>query len=54
MVMATQGIHFCFLLFQGVTFLLVGLDLIGEKMNQWCIELEPKKKDPSIEEDYDC
>ncbi|KAB2077648.1 hypothetical protein ES319_A06G113200v1 [Gossypium barbadense] len=28
-----QGVHFYFLLFQGVTFLLVGLDLIGEQMS---------------------
>lgn len=30
--LSLQGIHFYFLLFQGVTFLLVGLDLIGEQM----------------------
>ncbi|KAK1314714.1 putative xyloglucan glycosyltransferase 6 [Acorus calamus] len=29
--MSAQGIHFYFLLFQGVTFLVVGLDLIGEQ-----------------------
>lgn len=32
--LASQGVHFYFLLFQGVTFLLVGLDLIGEQMSQ--------------------
>lgn len=31
--LAAQGVHFYFLLFQGVTFLLVGLDLIGEQIN---------------------
>ncbi|OVA01203.1 hypothetical protein BVC80_729g8 [Macleaya cordata] len=31
--LAAQGIHFYFLLFQGVSFLLVGLDLIGEQMS---------------------
>ncbi|WOK92664.1 hypothetical protein Cni_G01355 [Canna indica] len=31
--LSAQGIHFYFLLFQGVCFLLVGLDLIGEQMN---------------------
>eukprot|EP00268_Persea_americana_P042125 TRINITY_DN4211_c0_g3_i1.p1 TRINITY_DN4211_c0_g3~~TRINITY_DN4211_c0_g3_i1.p1 ORF type:complete len:692 (-),score=111.83 TRINITY_DN4211_c0_g3_i1:504-2579(-) len=31
--LSAQGIHFYFLLFQGVTFLLVGLDLIGEQMS---------------------
>lgn len=31
--LAAQGVHFYFLLFQGVTFLLVGLDLIGEQMS---------------------
>ena len=30
--LSAQGIHFYFLLFQGVSFLLVGLDLIGEQM----------------------
>ncbi|KAL6995298.1 putative xyloglucan glycosyltransferase 12 [Sarracenia purpurea var. burkii] len=30
--LAAQGIHFYFLLFQGVSFLLVGLDLIGEQI----------------------
>ncbi|KAL6967965.1 putative xyloglucan glycosyltransferase 6 [Sarracenia purpurea var. burkii] len=30
--LSAQGIHFYFLLFQGVTFLVVGLDLIGEQM----------------------
>ncbi|KAF8086076.1 hypothetical protein N665_0635s0007 [Sinapis alba] len=30
--LASQGVHFYFLLFQGLTFLLVGLDLIGEQM----------------------
>ncbi|XP_042513782.1 probable xyloglucan glycosyltransferase 6 isoform X4 [Macadamia integrifolia] len=29
--LSAQGIHFSFLLFQGITFLLVGLDLIGEQ-----------------------
>ncbi|GLT64845.1 hypothetical protein SLA2020_373120 [Shorea laevis] len=28
-----QGIHFYFLLFQGISFLVVGLDLIGEQVN---------------------
>lgn len=32
-VLSAQGVHFYFLLFQGVTFLLVGLDLIGEQMS---------------------
>lgn len=31
--LTAQGVHFYFLLFQGVTFLLVGLDLIGEQMS---------------------
>ncbi|KAH7688205.1 Xyloglucan 6-xylosyltransferase protein [Dioscorea alata] len=31
--LSAQGIHFYFLLFQGVSFLLVGLDLIGEQMS---------------------
>ncbi|GMJ02977.1 CELLULOSE-SYNTHASE LIKE C12, Cellulose-synthase-like C12 [Hibiscus trionum] len=30
--MFAQGIHFYFLLFQGISFLLVGLDLIGEQV----------------------
>ncbi|KAM7520905.1 hypothetical protein LguiB_019867 [Lonicera macranthoides] len=30
--LSTQGIHFYFLLFQGISFLLVGLDLIGEQV----------------------
>lgn len=31
--LSAQGIHFYFLLFQGVTFLAVGLDLIGEQVS---------------------
>ncbi|KAL2318257.1 hypothetical protein Fmac_032133 [Flemingia macrophylla] len=31
--LSAQGVHFYYLLFQGVTFLLVGLDLIGEQMS---------------------
>ncbi|KAL9239156.1 hypothetical protein vseg_013503 [Gypsophila vaccaria] len=31
--LSAQGIHFYFLLFQGITFLVVGLDLIGEQMS---------------------
>lgn len=31
--MSAQGIHFYFLLFQGITFLVVGLDLIGEQVS---------------------
>lgn len=31
--LSAQGIHFYFLLFQGLSFLLVGLDLIGEQMS---------------------
>ncbi|KAF5740085.1 xyloglucan glycosyltransferase 12 [Tripterygium wilfordii] len=31
--LSAQGIHFYFLLFQGVSFLLVGLDLIGEQVS---------------------
>ncbi|XP_004507535.1 probable xyloglucan glycosyltransferase 5 [Cicer arietinum] len=31
--LSAQGVHFYYLLFQGVSFLLVGLDLIGEQMN---------------------
>ncbi|XP_074273451.1 putative xyloglucan glycosyltransferase 9 [Silene latifolia] len=31
--LSAQGIHFYFLLFQGISFLLVGLDLIGEQAN---------------------
>ncbi|KAL6012310.1 putative xyloglucan glycosyltransferase 5 [Asimina triloba] len=31
--LSAQGLHFYFLLFQGVSFLLVGLDLIGEQMS---------------------
>lgn len=30
--LSVQGIHFYFLLFQGVSFLVVGLDLIGEQV----------------------
>lgn len=30
--LSAQGIHFYFLLFQGISFLLVGLDLIGEQI----------------------
>ncbi|KAE8707926.1 putative xyloglucan glycosyltransferase 12 [Hibiscus syriacus] len=30
--LSVQGIHFYFLLFQGITFLVVGLDLIGEQV----------------------
>ncbi|GAB4852410.1 Probable xyloglucan glycosyltransferase 12 [Ancistrocladus abbreviatus] len=31
--LSAQGIHFYFLLFQGISFLVVGLDLIGEQVN---------------------
>lgn len=31
--LSAQGIHFYFLLFQGVSFLVVGLDLIGEQIS---------------------
>ncbi|GMH16483.1 hypothetical protein Nepgr_018324 [Nepenthes gracilis] len=31
--LSAQGIHFYFLLFQGISFLLVGLDLIGEQVH---------------------
>ncbi|KAI4316199.1 hypothetical protein L6164_024202 [Bauhinia variegata] len=31
--LSAEGVHFYFLLFQGVTFLLVGLDLIGQQMS---------------------
>lgn len=31
--LSKQGIHFYFLLFQGISFLLVGLDLIGEQVS---------------------
>ncbi|KAH9604969.1 hypothetical protein KSS87_018460 [Heliosperma pusillum] len=31
--LSAQGVHFYFLLFQGISFLLVGLDLIGEQVN---------------------
>lgn len=31
--LTAQGVHFYFLLFQGMSFLLVGLDLIGEQMS---------------------
>jgi hypothetical protein len=31
--LSAQGIHFYFLLFQGVSFLLVGLDLTGEQVS---------------------
>lgn len=31
--LSAQGMHFYFLLFQGISFLLVGLDLIGEQVN---------------------
>ncbi|GMI90629.1 CELLULOSE-SYNTHASE LIKE C12, Cellulose-synthase-like C12 [Hibiscus trionum] len=31
--LSMQGIHFYFLLFQGITFLVVGLDLIGEQVS---------------------
>ncbi|KAJ6352996.1 hypothetical protein OIU76_002088 [Salix suchowensis] len=30
--LSAQGIHFYFLLFQGISFLLVGLDLVGEQV----------------------
>lgn len=30
--LSAQGVHFYFLLFQGITFLLVGLDLVGEQV----------------------
>jgi len=33
--LSAQGIHFYFLLFQGISFLVVGLDLIGEQVS-WC------------------
>ncbi|XLU55916.1 hypothetical protein S245_050564 [Arachis hypogaea] len=31
--LSAQGMHFYYLLFQGVSFLLVGLDLIGGQMS---------------------
>ncbi|KAI5073567.1 hypothetical protein GOP47_0011580 [Adiantum capillus-veneris] len=31
--LSVQGVHFYFLLFQGITFLVVGLDLIGEQVS---------------------
>jgi hypothetical protein len=31
--MSAQGIHFYFLLFQGISFVVVGLDLIGEQVS---------------------
>lgn len=31
--LSAHGVHFYFLLFQGLSFLVVGLDLIGEQMN---------------------
>lgn len=31
--LSAQGLHFYFLLFQGISFLLVGLDLIGEQVD---------------------
>ncbi|XP_074268500.1 putative xyloglucan glycosyltransferase 6 [Silene latifolia] len=31
--LSAQGVHFYFLLFQGITFLVVGLDLIGEQVS---------------------
>ena len=31
--LSAQGVHFYFLLFQGLSFLVVGLDLIGEQMS---------------------
>jgi len=31
--LSAQGIHFYFLLFQGITFVIVGLDLIGEQVS---------------------
>lgn len=31
--LSSHGVHFYFLLFQGLTFLVVGLDLIGEQLN---------------------
>lgn len=31
--LSAQGMHFYFLLFQGISFLLVGLDLIGEQVD---------------------
>ncbi|RRT47998.1 hypothetical protein B296_00045731 [Ensete ventricosum] len=35
--LSAQGIHFYFLLFQGISFLLVGLDLIGEQVTRFAI-----------------
>ena len=31
--LSVQGVHFYFLLFQGISFLVVGLDLIGEQVS---------------------
>lgn len=31
--LSAQGVHFYFLLFQGISFLVVGLDLIGEQVS---------------------
>ncbi|KAI8032927.1 putative xyloglucan glycosyltransferase 7 [Camellia lanceoleosa] len=41
--LSAQGVHFYFLLFQGVSFLLVGLDLIGEQLWDSCNCQGPRK-----------
>ncbi|PPS11215.1 hypothetical protein GOBAR_AA09429 [Gossypium barbadense] len=46
--LSAQGIHFYFLLFQGISFLLVGLDLIGEQ--HMGVMLEWWGRIPSLEE----
>ena len=43
--LSAQGIHFYFLLFQGVSFLLVGLDLTGEQMSWYEQEMWKGGKD---------
>ncbi|KAK6141863.1 hypothetical protein DH2020_024398 [Rehmannia glutinosa] len=41
--MSAQGIHFYFLLFQGITFLIVGLDLIGEQIGFAVVRISDEK-----------
>lgn len=51
--LSAQGIHFYFLLFQGASFLLVGLDLIGEQV-QWQEDSSGKSWFLRGETDFSC
>ena len=47
--LSAQGIHFYFLLFQGISFLLVGLDLIGEQVDWiWKVKKKKQEKDKTL------